>query len=63
MVLVSRSANKAVSEMLGIDDKYLAYCIDEAACYLAAMLNKPPEENSGNKLLKKLAGIIPKKRK
>ena len=54
IIIVSKDTNKAVSEMLGIKDKYRAFCIDEAALYIYRKLCSKPE-NNGNNLLKKLS--------
>ena len=34
LVITSKNNNKAVSEMIKIDDSYLSFCIDETADYL-----------------------------
>jgi alpha-glucuronidase len=54
IVIISKNNNKAVSQILGIKDKYTAFCIDEAALYVYSKLTQKPEE-SGNEILKKLA--------
>lgn len=43
--------------MLGIEDDYIAFCIDEAACYVWSKLieDKKPKESNARKLLHKLA--------
>jgi len=50
--------------MLGIEDDYVAFCIDEAACYVYSKLveNKKPKESNARKLLHKLAVKIRRKK-
>jgi len=64
---VAKSSSKAVSDMLGIKDDYVAFCIDEAACYVYSKLvenKKPqePKENNARNLLHKLAVKIRRKK-
>ena len=54
IIVVSKDTNKAVSEMLDIKDKYISYCIDEAALYIYRQLCKPEKEN-GNEILKSIS--------
>lgn len=61
VIAVAKGSNRAVSEVLGIDDRYIAYCIDETALYVemkshnSGRESEPAKENDGNKLLAKLA--------
>ena len=54
IIIVSKDTNKAVSEMLGIKDKYKAFCLDEAALYIYRQLCRP-EQKDGNETLKNLS--------
>lgn len=40
--------------MLGIEDDYEKFCVDEAACYVYNKLSQPKEQD-GNEILKKIA--------
>jgi hypothetical protein len=62
MIIVAKSSNKAVSDMLGIDDPYTAFCIDEAACYVSSMPSKP-KQNEGKDVLTKMANFFKKQSK
>ena len=48
MVQVAKNSNRAVSEILGIKDKYIAYCIDEAALYVWTFIQKMPGDPTLN---------------
>ena len=53
---MAKNNNKAVSDLLKIDDDYVAFCIDEAAEYVYwAIRNKVKPQESGNALLNKYA--------
>lgn len=63
IVIVAKNNGKAVSDMLGIENDYTKFCIDEAAYYLYNQLTKPQgttpgknkKETSGNKFMQTLA--------
>ena len=38
IVTVSDISNRSASELMGIDDNYLAFCIDEAAAFVKGKL-------------------------
>ena len=54
IIYVSKTTNKAVSDILEIEDKYEAFCINETALFISAKLSQKPEED-GNKILKTLS--------
>ncbi len=45
LVITSKNNNKAVSEILKIDDSYLSFCIDETANYLYQKLLEEAKNN------------------
>jgi hypothetical protein len=62
VLTVAKSQNKAVSEILGIEDRYIAFCIDEAAAYVYFKIldkkepvGKATGRNDGLELLLKVA--------
>lgn len=59
---VANKQNRAVSQILGIDDDFIAFCIDEAATYIYYQLldgkktiDDQEQENDGLQLLMKVA--------
>ncbi len=46
LVITSKNNNKAVSEILKIDDPYLSFCIDETADYLYQKLFEEEKNNT-----------------
>lgn len=54
IIAVSKNTGKAASDLLGIKDAYVAFCLNEAALYVYSKLTKGPEE-SGNEILKNIA--------
>ena len=51
---MAKHTGRAVSDIMGIDDKYIAFCVDEAALFLLGKITQSDEQN-GNKLLQKIA--------
>jgi len=49
LVITAKNNNRAVSEMIGIDDLYLKFCIDETADYVyQKLLNEARNDYQGN---------------
>ena len=51
MVAIAKATNRAVSEMLKINDGFTAFCIDEAALYVVSQLQagKVPIKRTNNR--------------
>jgi len=48
LVITAKNSNRAVSDMLKIDDSYLSFCIDETADYLYQKLIEEVKNNYQN---------------
>lgn len=56
-MILAKNNGKAVSDIIGIDDKYTAFCVDETASYIYGKLIEKPEPTikKGNKFMQTLA--------